>query len=145
MKKQILKSTVATLMLAIMFSAVSFAQGKGPKQQDGKRPSPTERAEKMTQRMVKQLGLNDYQTDQIRPLNIRLAEQLGEIRDSDMTKEEKKAATKAPKKAYNEEIKGILTEEQYKKFRMARKRHQRKGGKGGGKKGGKGRPAQTPE
>lgn len=140
MKKQIMKSIAATLVFAIVLSVGAFAQ-KAPQQ--GTPPTPQERAERMTTKMTEKLGLNDYQADQIRPLNLELATQLQDIRQGDLAQEDKKAAAKAAHKDYDGQVKGLLTEEQYQKFAEARKRHMMKKKK---KKGGQGQrpPKQRP-
>jgi hypothetical protein len=126
MKKKIMKSIVATFTLAILFTGVTFAQGRGQVSQNGERPSPEERAERMTEKMTEHLGLNDYQADQVAPLNLGMATAVADIKDSDQTKEEKRAAVKAAMQNHDEQIKGILTDEQYEKFAEARKRRLKK-------------------
>ncbi len=114
-----LKSIVATLILAIVCTAGITAQAtfKSKKHnQNGDRPTPTERAERITEKMTKKLELSDYQSDQVGDLNLNLANQISSIRKSEMTKDEKREEIKGLRTGYQSSISGILTPEQNEKW-----------------------------
>ncbi len=135
MKKGFLKSVLATLILAIVCTSGMMAQrGQGKLAHNGERPSPTERAERITQKMTERLDLNDYQSDQVASLNLDLANEIKSLKESDMPREEKKAAAKELRDEYNSNIVEILTPEQNEKFlKWQEKRKGKRGGKGKGK------------
>ncbi len=141
MKRNQLRSIAATFILAlIMVVGVNAQNGERPGPR-GERPnhSPEERAEKMTQRMTKKLGLNEIQVSQVASMNQNHAAQLAQIKQSDLEREEKKAKAQELHAAYNQQMEGILSAEQYDKFITAqeRRRDKIKGNRGKGK--GKGR------
>ncbi len=137
MIKQRMKFPFAVLVMIVLVLGQSYAQ-RG-QQMNGERPSPEERAAKMTEKMTEKLGLNDYQSDQIAALNTDLAASLGSLKDSDLTRDEKKEAAKSLRDTYNSNVSGILDADQYQKFQkwQEKKMDRRKGQRGGkGKRGG---------
>ncbi len=134
-----MKSVLATLILAIVCTTGIFAQkGQGKQVRNGEKPTPEERATRMTEKMTKKLELNDYQSDQMASLNLNLAQNVLEIKNSDLEREEKRESIKSLRDNYNSKVAGILSPEQNTKFlQWQENRKGKRGGKGqrGGGKG----------
>lgn len=128
MKLSIKIFTTIALLLAISFTA--NAQRGERKAQD-----PEKRAEKQTTRMVEKLALNEEQTAKVQAINLAYAKKMQD------TKAENKESREAMKQvrdeinsAKNEELKAVLTDEQFKSYEALaseKKRgpRKRKGGK----------------
>lgn len=127
---------IAFLMVALfMLGGVAMAQGH---RGDHKRMTPQERAEKMTERMVKEYSLNDTQKAQLLQLNLAQCEKMDgrmsmhskKAMKKDMKKDGKKnrkeapkmtqeerekmrAEMKAAKENYNVQLQKIMTPDQY--------------------------------
>lgn len=111
------------LMVALLLmSGVAMAQGnrQGGRQQ----MDPKTRAERMTERMVKEYSLNEDQKQQLQDVNLAwvqkmAANQGGRSKDNKaakMTKEErekKMAEMKKSREDYDAQLKKIMTKEQY--------------------------------
>ena len=106
-----------------MIGGVVMAQGQ---RGEHKKMTPTERAEKMTERMVKEYSLNDAQKKQLLEVNLARCEKM-DARMSmrpdvngkkdgkkapQMTKEEREKM-RAEMKNANAQLQKIMTEEQY--------------------------------
>ena len=119
---------IAFLMIALfMIGGVVMAQGQ---RGEHKKMTPAERAEKMTERMVKEYSLNDAQKKQLLEVNQARCEKM-DARMSmrpdvngkkdgkkapQMTKEERekmRAEMKNANDEYNAQLQKIMTEEQY--------------------------------
>ncbi len=137
--KQTMKIFGATLMLALMMSTVVMAQDHVKRQNpQGEKPSPEERAERMTTKMTQHLGLNDLQAEQIGIMNSSFTSSVASIHESNLEKEQKKTALKEAFSNYEGQIQNVLTEEQFNKFLKAKerrleKRKDRKNGSCSGK------------
>ena len=85
---------IAFLMIALfMIGGVVMAQGQ---RGEHKKMTPAERAEKMTERMVKEYSLNDAQKKQLLEVNLARCEKMENANDE-----------------YNAQLQKIMTEEQY--------------------------------
>ncbi len=100
-----MKKTLFALALVATFSLSAFAQGAPDKEH-----TPEQRAEKMTERMAKQLDLTEDQKTAVYDANFQMASSKEENRKSNMDK-------------HDANMKVILTEEQYEKWKAARKEH----------------------
>lgn len=135
-----MKKILMILVVALMASSMVMAQSS---RRGGKRPDPKERAERMTERMVKEYSLNDTQKKQVYDANLALTEKMGEMpmrrrpdmkgdkKEGKVKKGEKKQMTdaerkevkaemekkreemKAAREAYNVELKKIMTKDQF--------------------------------
>lgn len=143
MKKGIMKLTVMTFVLAIIFSTSAMAQRSGDDFKKGNRPSPEERAAKSLEKMTKKLELNDYQVDQIKAMQENTIAQAESIKNSDMERADKKEAIKALRDEQKNELKALLDAEQLEKFEKWEAKREERGGKGKGK--GKGPRGERPE
>ncbi len=139
MKKGMMKSIVASLVMAIIFSTGAIAQ-KGVATLDansGNKPTPEERANKRTDQMIKKLELNDRQAEQVRSLNLAVLSEVKSIKNSDIPREDKKDKVRFIRDRHIDQISAILTTEQNVKFeKWLEKKKDKRAGKG--KKGGKG-------
>lgn len=120
---------IAFLMIALLMMGGITAMAQGHRG-DHKRMTPQERAEKMTERMVKEYSLNDTQKAQLLELNLAQCEKMdGRMsmhpkkdakkdrkETSKMTKEERikmREERKANRTAYNTQLQKIMTQDQY--------------------------------
>lgn len=119
---------IAFLMIALfMIGGVVMAQGQHG---EHKKMTPAERAEKMTERMVKEYSLNDTQKKQLLEVNLAQCEKMDARmfmrpdgngkkdgkKAPQMTKEERekmRAEMKNANDEYNAQLQKIMTEEQY--------------------------------
>lgn len=108
---------IAFLMVALfMLGGVAMAQGH---RGDHKRMTPQQRAEKMTERMVKEYSLNDTQKAQLLQLNLAQCEKM----DGRMSMHSKKAMKKDMKKDVQKNKKEApkMTQEEREKMRVEMK------------------------
>lgn len=122
-----MKKLNVVLVVLMMFGGITMAQpgqGKGHKN-----VSPEMRAQKMTERMAKELSLDAAQTKQLEVANFELTKQMqANMSEQKLTKEQKmemkqqREAIKAARKAHEVELKKILTEEQYAKYIDSKKK-----------------------
>lgn len=107
--------TVTFLAIALVISISTFAQDNGDKE-----AKIQKRAEVLTQKMDSALNLSDDQESKILELNTKRITSLAEARKIE-DEAAKKTEVRAQMKQYNDALKGILDEEQYKKFVEIRK------------------------
>lgn len=111
-----------TAIVLLISAAFLIAQKKGG--------DPAERAAKKTERLAEKLNLSPEQIEQVTALHLAQAEKRAEARKNGNKKEK---GDKAPEKAaFLEEMKGILTPEQFATFETLKPE---KGRKGKGRKG----------
>ncbi len=126
MKKWILASG-----LVVMISLSSIAQQRG-----GERPTPEQRAARMTEKMAEELSLTADQQKQILAINLEHAKKRDQDRmEHQKEREARKAdmdAQKAEMKKQNESIKVILTEEQRTKWEEIKLSEKDRGRRPGG-------------
>lgn len=123
-----MKKTV--LILAVLVSGLSFAQqGKEGKEKFADRQEMRqERQEKRLEKMKEELGLSDQQTEQIKALHEEFRKERGEKREK-MQKEraeiqkEREAKRKKMHEKMDQEMKKILTPEQFKKWKENAPKH----------------------
>lgn len=108
----------------LVFTSLSVAA----QQEKRERPSPEERAQKMTEKMAAELGLSEAQKAQILALNLDQAKKRQAQMDKEMA--ERKVRSEEMK-AHQEEIKEVLTAEQrtkWEEIKMEQRDHRRPGG-----------------
>ncbi|PSL00449.1 DUF4890 domain-containing protein [Cecembia rubra] len=118
------KLLIITAMFSLSFGA--FAQGVTQREM----PSPEQRAERMTNRMAEQLGLDDGQKQKIYQLhleNAQIRQAEWETRKSEM--EQRRGAMQEQRKQQIEEIEAILSPEQKIKWAEIRESNRKKGEK----------------
>jgi len=104
--KSILKNMGISALLIFMFSLA--------KAQDTKMPSAEARAAKMSDWMKTNLNLTTDQLTRVQDLNMKYAVKMDSLRNSSLAKEDKFASMKSDGAARDSELKGVLTEDQYK-------------------------------
>lgn len=108
----------AIMAIALMLGSFAFGQQDAAKA----KKTPEERAYHLTQRMVKQLGLNEEQTAKISEINTGIAQKNEGIRNNTtMTAEQKKEIIESNHQARLSMYQGVLTTEQYNKCVAAEK------------------------
>lgn len=124
-----------TLAFSIAFLLIAnictFAQGQ--------RLSPEEHAVRQTERMVEKLDLSDDQKVKVEEINLRYANKMkAEMERNQGNREAMRTIMQAMRKDQLAEMKSVLTDKQFKKFKkMAAKGRGQGGGKrGGGRRGG---------
>lgn len=115
-----MKRIVLIWMAAFLMGGMAMAQHA---RRSDNMPEPKVRAERMTERMVKEYSLNDTQKQQLLEANLALVEKMGDMpmhrakahkhhkRDGkrhQLTDEQRAART-----AYDSQLQKIMTEEQY--------------------------------
>ena len=113
-----------TLFMSIICTGMTFAQQDG--QRGGKaKATPEERAAQKVERMKESLDLTPDQVEKIQELQTQLAKDQEETRAA---AKENFQDMKAKREAYDEQLKTVLTPEQYQKYRNQDKK--RNGAKG---------------
>lgn len=111
----------AIMAIALMLGSVVFGQDATAKA----KKTPEERANHLTTKMVKQLGLNEEQTAKISEINLGIAIKNDGIRgNTNMTAEQKKEIIESNRQARMSMYKDVLTTEQYDKCVALEKAHQ---------------------
>jgi broad specificity polyphosphatase/5'/3'-nucleotidase SurE len=103
-----MKKIILTLGLMASIGLSAMAQKRG-----GERPSPEQRATKMTEKMAEELSLTADQKKQVLEINLAQAKKMDQERQDQMKANE---ARKAEMKKQDEQIKAVLTEEQLGKW-----------------------------
>ena len=116
--KRMLKHLGILAVLVCMFSLANAQTGQMPT--DKQMPSAETRAAKMTDWMKTNLNLTGDQLTQVQALNMKYAVKMDSLRNSSQAKEDKFAAMKSDEAARDAELKGILTDEQYKAYEEKR-------------------------
>ena len=96
------------MFLALNLSAQAGPGAGGP---GGGRMDPAERAEKQTQMMIDSLDLSTAQAQKVREINKKYAEK---------NREAMRTAIQAQRKAQEDELKAILTEDQWAEWQLIR-------------------------
>lgn len=112
------KSVLVAALLVALNAVGAMAQSERKQ-----RLSPTERAERITQKMEKDLGLNTQQVTEVKILNLERAKAVDSLREAHQVRRQ---AMKPQKTALDERYKTILTAEQYAKYQQATESHRQK-------------------
>ncbi len=105
------KSVLVAALLVALSTVVAAAQSDRKPQ-----PSAAERAERMTKKMEKDLGLNTQQVAEVKILNLETAKVVDSLREDFKGK---RTAMKAKRAALDERYKAVLTAEQFAKYQQA--------------------------
>lgn len=96
------------LAVSILIGTSSFAQ---------QQPTPMEKANAQTEKLAKELNLTAEQKTKVSDLNIGIAKKNeAVINNTSLTPDQKKEHLQGNNNAQREQMKMILTEEQYKKY-----------------------------
>ncbi|MDT0674975.1 hypothetical protein [Autumnicola musiva] len=108
------------LLLIMLVSLSAFSQDEGRRM--GNR-SPEEMANFASERMTNMLDLNEAQQEQVKSYYLNRTEEMQKMRKEQsgrMSREERKKMMEKAATAEDEEMKKILTEEQYGKWQKSR-------------------------
>lgn len=105
------------MALALLAAPSLFAQEKG----DHSDKTPEQRAAQHTKRMTRELGLSSDQTAKVQDINLRFAQSLSEVKGSTAEQGAKKEQAQGMKEKRDQELKLVLTEEQYSNMLELRK------------------------
>jgi len=87
---------------------------QGPR---GNNMDPKQRAEKMTEQMVKDYTLTDVQKEKVHTLNMDMSQKMSDIKTDDRAA--RRTQMQTIREDYNKKLKEVLTEDQYKKYTKA--------------------------
>lgn len=126
-----MKKIILTLGLMAFIGLSAMAQQRG-----GERPSPEQRATKMTEKMAEELSLSADQKKQILEINLERAKKMDQDRAERMKETEARKAEmdarREEMKRQDEKIKSVLTEEQLGKWEEIKLSHKDRGRRPGG-------------
>jgi periplasmic protein CpxP/Spy len=119
-----MKKTVLIMMAALLLSTAMYAQEKK------KQIDPNARIEKRSERMKEVLALNDDQYAKVKELNRSIVNERMKAREkADADKNERRAAMKQFRESHDQQLRQILSDDQWNKW-QAYKEQQRKKGRG---------------
>ena len=101
--------------------ALSFVIMQASAQKDSTAHSPETRAKSITDKMKSELTLSDDQYNKVYDINLKYAQKNKEALKEEGTRLTKLKAMKAENEEKNKELKGVLTEEQFEKYKGMRK------------------------
>lgn len=119
--KNITKFIVASILFLAVLPTTTYAQ-RGADEEAFKNSSPEERAQIQTDFMKKEMGLDEVQTKLVGDLNLKYAKKMEPIIKGDGNKLSKFSEAKSIMSDKDEELKSIVTEEQYKKYDASKDR-----------------------
>jgi len=119
LKQEMMKKIGLMLTALLMVCGVAMAQGpRGDRNMD-----PKQRAQQMTEQMVKDYSLTDAQKEKVQALNLDMSQKMSEIKGDD--RDARRTQMQKIRDDYQTKLKGVLTDEQYKKFEKAEKERPR--------------------
>lgn len=137
--------TAMTLMLTLCGTVMA----QNEQRENRRQFSPEDMIKHQTERMAEQLSLTEEQKTAVFDLNTKYSGKLNgmhpgrpqgdrkeQARPSEEDMKKMRAEREASMKAYNEELKNILTKEQFEKYEASMKQMRQHGMRGGGPRGG---------
>lgn len=118
------KLMMTTLLLATLTTANAQEKsttGKGTKDPAVLEQRATERADKRTATMTEELGLTAEQTTKVDAINERHAKAVAQLRQAGLVEEARKERMKVLRNSRDNDLKQVLTAEQYDKMLALRK------------------------
>jgi len=114
--------TPTTMKKLLMIAALSLLTAAGALAQDKadqkEHKTPAERAKVQTARLQKELGLDATQASKVEAVNLKYAQQADQLRaEREAQMDKTKGEGKAMKEAHEAEMKGILTADQFAKYK----------------------------
>lgn len=101
-----MKTRIIAIVFGILVSATAFAQEKPQRS----RMTPEERAERISARLTEELALTEEQAEEVKNIHLKYAKQAEAEREARMQ------AMKEQHAAMENELKGVLNEDQYQKL-----------------------------
>lgn len=128
------------LLLAALFATGTILMAQGGPRGGQRNMDPKDRAERMTERMVKEYSLNETQKKELYALNLELAQKMTPPQKEKADKEVKKDAKAKGRKGqnarqgnadksredYDAKVKEIFTKEQYEAYTKQRAERQKR-------------------
>lgn len=111
-------------VFGVMFFVLTASAQHPPRE---KVDAPT-RAKHQTERLTKDLGLNEATSKKVYDLALERAKKMDEIMASSAERPEKMKLGKANQEAFEKKMKEILTADQFKKFSEIQEHQKRRGG-----------------
>lgn len=106
-----------------MVCGVAMAQGpRGDRNMD-----PKQRAQQMTEQMVKDYSLTDAQKEKVQTLNLDMSQKMSEVTGDD--RDARRTKMQSIREDYNKKLKEVLTDEQYTKYTKAESERRQRGGR----------------
>jgi hypothetical protein len=115
-----MKTRLIAIAFGILISATAFAQRGGR--------SPEDRAEKMTTHLTEKLSLSEEQATEVKALFLNSMKEGREKAEQASNREERIALRKEQQRTMEEELKSLLSEEQFKDYLALKEdMHERRG------------------
>lgn len=109
-----MKKIVYLVIAFLVVSSVAMAQApRGESAEGRKKVDAQTRAERLTERLVKEYSLTDEQKKQVSDANLAWVKQIDAITQGDKQREEQREKMKKAHEIYDVQLKKILTSEQY--------------------------------
>ncbi|MGA8178680.1 MAG: hypothetical protein WB792_01375 [Desulfobacterales bacterium] len=120
--KRLTHIVICLVLATFILPLTGYSQDRG-KQFRGhfKNTTPEERADFQTDRIKTLLNLSDEQTAKVREINLKYAKENQELFNSDVTREEKKNKMREIYEQRQNELKTVLSNEQYEKYQSEKK------------------------
>ncbi len=115
---------ISFLMITLLMT-ISMVMAQRPQRGERKQMDPKERAEKRTDRMATEYGLNDTQKAKLLELNISATEKVGD-RPAQRKQNRNQTVKRKTHETYQAGLKEIFTTEQYQKFQANQAERQKK-------------------
>jgi hypothetical protein len=120
--KRLTHIIICLVLVTFILPLTSYSQVRGERFRGlYKHKTPEERAAFQTDRMKTDLNLSDEQTAKVREINLKYAKENQEVFKSDVSQEEKKNKMREIYQRKQDELKTVLTVEQYEKYRSEKK------------------------
>ena len=123
--KKIMKYLAVAILCAGLGVVSAFAQAKN----GGQKMSPEQRAEKISNHLIKKLGLDAAQAERVKVINLSRLQAVETLRNSAEPKADKRAKITSIQQGYQADMKSILSPAQYATFekmktdRMAKRKN----------------------
>lgn len=121
------------LLIALALLGTLTAQASIQDSTKKDKPSAEQRADKLTQRMKKQLALSDSQVVLVKAINLEHAQAMDNLKASNSKGQERKTQMQALKTSYHAKLEKVLSAEQMTKFKnnvkKAKNKHKKHEGK----------------
>ena len=120
--KRLTHIVICLVLATFILPLNSYSQDQGKRLRGHfKNTTPEERADFQTSRMKTLLNLSDEQTAKVGEINLKYAKENQDVFDSDVTREEKKNKMREIYEQRQNELKTVLSKEQYEKYQSEKK------------------------
>lgn len=116
-----------SFLFVVLFLVNGIIMAQGPRGGNGRNADPKVRAERMTERMVKEYALNDAQKKQVYEANLAFAEKMNSSQPTKEAKEKERNDMKSSQEEHNAKLKSIMTDEQFAAYTKNQNERQKRG------------------